>query len=92
MEISIEHLSQLARLSLSDKEMKLFGDQLENILLYVEKLNEPDTRGVEATSHVVLLLNVEREDSLKPCLDREEAMMNAPDRNDRFYRVPKIIE
>lgn len=92
MEISIEHLSRLARVSLSDKEMTLFGDQLENILLYVEKLNELDTSGVEPTSHVILLHNVEREDSPKPCLDREEALMNAPDRSDRFYRVHKIIE
>lgn len=92
MEISIEHLSGLARLSLSDEEMRLFGDQLKSILLYVEKLNELDTGGVEPTSHVTLIRNVDREDSPRPCLDREEALMNAPDRTDKFYRVPKIIE
>ncbi|MEJ2696358.1 MAG: Asp-tRNA(Asn)/Glu-tRNA(Gln) amidotransferase subunit GatC [Candidatus Sulfobium sp.] len=92
MDISIEHLSRLARLSLSDDEMKLFGDQLNGILLYMEKLNELDTTGVEPTSHVILLRNVDREDSPRPSLSRDEALMNAPDRTDRFYRVPKIIE
>lgn len=92
MEISIEHLSRLARLSLSDSEAKLFEDQLSSILGYVEKLNSLDTKGVEPTSHVILMRNVEREDSTRPSLDREEALMNAPDHTDRFYRVPKIIE
>ncbi|MEJ2683751.1 MAG: Asp-tRNA(Asn)/Glu-tRNA(Gln) amidotransferase subunit GatC [Candidatus Sulfobium sp.] len=92
MDISIEHLSRLARLSLPDMEMELFGDQLKSILLYMEKLNGLDTGGVEPTSHVILISNVDREDSHRPSLDREEALMNAPDRTDGFYRVPKIIE
>ena len=92
MEISIEHLSGLARLSLSDEEKNLFKDQLSSILTYMEKLNELDTRSVEPTSHVLLIRNVEREDSHRPSLSREEALMKAPDHTDRFYRVPKIIE
>ncbi len=92
MEISIGHLSGLARLSLSDEETKLFKNQLSSILTYMEKLNELDTRGVEPTSHVILIRNVDREDLHRPSLAREEALMNAPDHTDRFYRVPKIIE
>ncbi len=92
MKISIEHLSGLARLSLSEEEKALYEGQLNSILSYVEKLNELDTSGVEPTSHVISLHNVDREDAPRPSLTREEALMNAPDSTDRFYRVPKIIE
>lgn len=92
MDISIEHLSRLARLSLPDRQKELFGDQLKSILLYMEKLNGLNTEGVEPTSHVILLSNVSRDDSRRPSLDRKEALMNAPDRADGFYRVPKILE
>jgi aspartyl-tRNA(Asn)/glutamyl-tRNA(Gln) amidotransferase subunit C len=92
MNISIEHLSQLARLSLTEEEKSRYGNQLDNILHYVEKLNELDTEGIEPTSHVISISNVMREDTLRPSLDRDDALMNAPDRTDAFYRVPKIIE
>ncbi len=92
MQISIEHLSRLARLSLSEKEKTLYEGQLNSILEYVEKLNELDTSGVEPTSHVIALDNVDRDDVSLPSLEREEALRNAPDRTEKFYRVPKIIE
>ncbi len=92
MKISIEHLSGLARLTLTEEEKSLYEGQLNSILSYVEKLNELDTSGVEPTSHVISLNNVDREDAPQPSLDREDALRNAPDRTDRFYRVPKIIE
>jgi aspartyl-tRNA(Asn)/glutamyl-tRNA(Gln) amidotransferase subunit C len=92
MKISIEHLSRLARLSLSEGERERFGDQLDGILNYMETLNELDTKNIEPTSHVISIYNIMREDVPAPPLDREDALMNAPDRADRFYRVPKIIE
>jgi aspartyl-tRNA(Asn)/glutamyl-tRNA(Gln) amidotransferase subunit C len=90
--ISIEHLAGLARLALSDEEKSVYEGQIENILNYVEKLNELDTSDIEPTSHVISLSNVDREDREKPCLPREEALLNAPDKTEKFYRVPKIIE
>ena len=92
MKISIEHLAQLARLSVSDNEKALFANQIDGILSYMDKLNELDTENVEPTSHVISLSNVVREDLPKDSLEREDALMNAPDKTDRFYRVPKIIE
>jgi len=92
MKISIEHLAQLARLSVSTDEKILFASQIDSILNYMEKLNELDTRDIEPTSHVIQLSNVVREDLPQASLDREDALMNAPDRTDKFYRVPKIIE
>ncbi len=92
MKISIEHLAQLARLSVSDNEKTLFANQIDSILSYMDKLNELYTGNVEPTSHVISLSNVVREDLPKDSLEREDALMNAPDRTDKFYRVPKIIE
>jgi aspartyl-tRNA(Asn)/glutamyl-tRNA(Gln) amidotransferase subunit C len=92
MKISIDHIASLARLSLSEAEKELFGSQLESILSYMDKLNELDTGDIQPTSHVLALVNVTREDSTTRCLDREDALANAPDKTEKFYRVPKIIE
>lgn len=90
--IDVEHIARLARLSLSDEEKELFGSQLNRILDYMEKLSELDTKDVEPTSHVLSLNNVMRDDIIGHSIPREDAIMNAPDRTDKFYRVPKIIE
>lgn len=88
----IEHIASLARLSLSEEEKELFGSQLSSILDYMEKLNELDTKDIEPTSHVLPLSNVMRDDIPSPSIPREDALLNAPDRTNKFYRVPKIIE
>lgn len=92
MKIDVEHVAHLSRLALSEEERERFGAQLASILDYVEKLKELDTSGVEPTSHVIEMSNVMREDALRPPLPRDEALMNAPDGTEEFYRVPKIIE
>ncbi|MEK6653446.1 MAG: Asp-tRNA(Asn)/Glu-tRNA(Gln) amidotransferase subunit GatC [Nitrospirota bacterium] len=92
MKISVEHIAKLARLSVSEEEKELFGPQLNGILSYMEKLNELDTKDVEPTSHVLSLSNVMRDDMPGNSIPREDALMNAPDHTDKFYRVPKIIE
>jgi aspartyl-tRNA(Asn)/glutamyl-tRNA(Gln) amidotransferase subunit C len=88
----IEHIASLARLYLSEREKELFGLQLSSILDYMEKLNELDTVDVEPTSHVLPLSNVMRDDIPQPSIPREDALLNAPDHTDKFFRVPKIIE
>lgn len=88
----IEHIAVLARLSLSEEEKELFGSQLSNILDYMETLNELDTKDIEPTSHVLSLSNVMRDDTPGHSISREDALMNAPDHTEKFYRVPKIIE
>lgn len=92
MKISADHLSRLARLSLSDEEKVSFGNQLDSIINYMDKLNELETKDVEPTSHVISMSNVFRDDSAEPSLPRDEALRNAPDNTGKFYRVPKIIE
>jgi aspartyl-tRNA(Asn)/glutamyl-tRNA(Gln) amidotransferase subunit C len=88
----IEHISLLARLSLSEEEKELFGSQLSSILDYMEKLNELDTKDIEPTSHVLSLCNVTRDDTPRLSLLKEDALMNAPDHTEKFFRVPRIIE
>jgi aspartyl-tRNA(Asn)/glutamyl-tRNA(Gln) amidotransferase subunit C len=88
----VEHVARLARLALTDDELERMREQLNGILSYIEKLNELDTEGVEPTSHAVPMLNVMRDDEPGPCLPRDEALANAPDRAGEFFRVPRIIE
>ncbi|GAB6184099.1 Asp-tRNA(Asn)/Glu-tRNA(Gln) amidotransferase subunit GatC [Thermodesulfovibrio hydrogeniphilus] len=88
----VKHISLLSRLELKEDEIEMYQEQLSRILDYVEKLNEVNTTDVEPTSHVLSLNNVFREDIVKPSISREEALKNAPDATDKFFRVPKIIE
>jgi aspartyl-tRNA(Asn)/glutamyl-tRNA(Gln) amidotransferase subunit C len=88
----VEHVAKLARLELTDQEKEKLTDQLSNILTYVEKLNELDTRGVEPTSHVLDINNVMRDDVAEESLTQEKALANAPEKAAGHYKVPKIIE
>ena len=88
----VEHVAKLARLELSDREKEKLTDQLSNILTYVEKLNELDTKGVEPTSHVLDISNVMRNDEPGESLTQERALANAPEKAAGHYKVPKIIE
>ena len=88
----VEHIADLSRLSLSKEELELFGSQLSDILTHIKKLEELDTSGVEPTSHALVLENVDREDVVRESLSVDEALSNAPDRHEGFYRVPKIID
>lgn len=88
----VEHVAKLARLELTDQEKEKLTDQLSNILTYVEKLNELDTKGVEPTAHVLDINNVMRSDEPGESLTQERALANAPDKAAGHYKVPKIIE
>ena len=91
MEIDVEKTAHLSMLTLTEEEKSLFAEQLSTILNYINKLNELDTTDVEPTSHVVKLKNVFRNDISHSSLTQDEALRNAPDPSDGFYRVPKII-
>jgi len=88
----VQHVARLARLHLTDDELERMREQLDAILAYIDKLRQLDVDGVEPTSHAVPLMDVMRDDALGPCLTQDEALANAPDRADEFFRVPRIIE
>jgi aspartyl-tRNA(Asn)/glutamyl-tRNA(Gln) amidotransferase subunit C len=82
------HVAKLARLRMGDDEVDRMAGELSQILEHVETMNELDLEGVEPTSHVVDLTNVLREDTPRPCLDRETALEQAPDAAEGGFRVP----
>jgi aspartyl-tRNA(Asn)/glutamyl-tRNA(Gln) amidotransferase subunit C len=88
----VEYVAKLARLRLSDEEKSLFTQQLDSILLYIDKLNELDTANIPPTSHVLPLENVMRDDEVKPSYPPEEILAIAPEREDAFFSVPRVIE
>jgi aspartyl-tRNA(Asn)/glutamyl-tRNA(Gln) amidotransferase subunit C len=92
MKMDIEKVAKLARLELSEKEKNTLGNQLEQILTYMEQLNRIDTTGVEPTSHAIPIQNAFREDEAKPSFSREEVLGIAPEEEDGHFKVPRIIE
>ena len=88
----VEHVANLARLALDEIELDQITDQMNQILGYVEKLNELDTEGIIPTAHAVPVENAFREDFVRPSIGHDKALKNAPDATENCFRVPKIIE
>jgi len=87
----VEHIAWLAHIELSDKEKSLFTEQFNEILDYFKKIDEVDTEGVEPTYHVLDLKNVSRTDETTPSLPIEEALRNAPKKEKKFIKAPRIV-
>jgi aspartyl-tRNA(Asn)/glutamyl-tRNA(Gln) amidotransferase subunit C len=90
-ESAVRHVAHLSRLTLSDAEVECFAGQLGAILDYVAQLNELDTQDVPPTAHAVPLANVLRDDRPSEGLSAEQALVNAPDRDGDFFRVPRVL-
>lgn len=88
----VEYVAHLARLTISDQEKDKFTSQLNDILLYIDKLNELDTKGVEPMSHAIAVTNSFRQDEILDSIGTEKSLVNAPDARGEFFRVPKVIE
>lgn len=95
MSITVEdvrYIAELARLAFSTDEEERLVRELNDVLGYVEKLNELDTSAVPPMSHVLDLYNVFRDDRVEERISREEALSRGPDTDEAFFRVPKVIE
>jgi len=88
----VAHVAQLARLHFEDEDLDRFTHQLNDILAYVEQLNELDTSEVAPTTHAMALLNVFREDTARESLPVNRALSNAPQPSKGCFQVPRIIE
>ena len=88
----VEYVAKLARLEVAEQEKEKFTAQLNDILLYIDKLNELDTKGVAPMSHAIAVTNAFREDKVKESLGTQPALANAPDARGEFFRVPKVID
>lgn len=92
MKIDVGHVAKLANLPLKHGEKEKFGKQLSEVLSYIEKLKEVDTKNVETTSQVTGLENVTREDEISPSLSQEEALSNAKSKHNGLFKVKAILE
>ncbi|EDX85326.1 glutamyl-tRNA(Gln) amidotransferase, C subunit [Synechococcus sp. PCC 7335] len=87
----VRKVANLARLELSESEQAQFTDQLNGILEYVQQLDELDTTDVPPTTRAIEVSNITRPDRLEVFAERESILDSAPDREENFFRVPKIL-
>ncbi|MCL5036278.1 MAG: Asp-tRNA(Asn)/Glu-tRNA(Gln) amidotransferase subunit GatC [Chloroflexi bacterium] len=91
-EEQVAGVAHLARLELEPEELAVYTEKLGGILEYVDKLQELDTEGIEATFQVVPMSNVFREDESRPGLSVDEVLQNAPERSGDYFKMPPILE
>ena len=88
----VEYVAHLARLDFDEQQKETFTSQLNDILMYMDKLGEVDTTGVVPETHAISLMNAFREDVVKPSLEPRASLANAPEEKAGCFRVPKVIE
>ena len=88
----VEQVALLSRLELPDGDTARVTEEMNAILDYMEVLNKADTTDIEATAHVLPLRNVMRPDMAAPSLPRNLVLANAPEQEDGYFKVPKILE
>jgi aspartyl-tRNA(Asn)/glutamyl-tRNA(Gln) amidotransferase subunit C len=88
----VAKVALLARLRLAPEELERYTSQLNSIVDYVAQLQELDTTGVEPLAHGIEVRNVFREDVRGPALEREQALQNAPKRNQLGFLVPAVLD
>jgi len=91
-ENQVRHVAKLARLKLTDDQIKQYTSQLADILQYVQKLSSLDTENVEPTAHAVPMRNVFRDDKAVDGIGVENVLANAPQRDGSFFAVPKVLD
>jgi aspartyl-tRNA(Asn)/glutamyl-tRNA(Gln) amidotransferase subunit C len=89
---AVDHVARLARLALSEDERTRMQGELDHILEYAERIQALDLDDVPPTSHALVLENVLRPDEVAPSLTQEQALANAPEKEDGRFKVPRIIE
>ena len=87
----VNKIAHLARLEFKDGEKDAIKKDMQQMIAFIDKLNELDTTGVEPLIHMTDNINSLREDEVKGTITREEALMNAPLHDEQFFKVPKVI-
>jgi aspartyl-tRNA(Asn)/glutamyl-tRNA(Gln) amidotransferase subunit C len=91
-DLDVAYVARLARINLTEDEVKFFQKQLDDVLKYVEKLREVDVSGAEAAAHALPAFNVFRNDAPRDWFTAEEALGNAPRQANGLFVVPKVVE
>jgi aspartyl-tRNA(Asn)/glutamyl-tRNA(Gln) amidotransferase subunit C len=89
---TIRKLAHLSRLEFDEEQEQKMVESLNNIIAWVDKLNEVDTTGIEPLTHLTQEINSFREDVALPPLEHEKGLLNAPKRDKDYFRVPKVVE
>ena len=89
---TVRKVARLARIAEPEEKLETLAKELTGIMTWIEQLGEVDTDGVEPMSHVFPLVNVFREDEVKPSMARELILQNAPKQKDGCFLVPKTVE
>lgn len=87
----VEKVALLARLELSSSQLDALTTQLQQVVEYVEVLNELNTNATEPMAHALDVANVFADDLVRPSLPREQALANAPHQDGQFYLVPAVL-
>ena len=88
----VEKIASLSMLSLDDEKKKMMQQNLDAILEHAERLNKLDTDGIEPTTYILKQQNVEREDIPGKVWNKEDMLKNAPEQEDGFFVVPKVVD
>ena len=88
----VEHIAELAKLKFTASEKEKLQGELNKVLEYIDKLNELDLTNVDPLENINESENVFREDEVKVCLTKEEALKNAPAKTENFFKVPKVLD
>lgn len=88
----IKNIALLSRLEIKEEAMEATEKALSDILTYVEELNQLDIAEVKPMAHAVPLQNVFRHDEIKPSLERQLALQNAPEEENGYFKVPRVIQ
>jgi aspartyl-tRNA(Asn)/glutamyl-tRNA(Gln) amidotransferase subunit C len=88
----VEHIAELARLSLSEDEKALYQEQLSAILEYAERLQALDTSAIPPTATVLPLRSVTRADEPRDSMSREDVLANAPQVEAESFRVQAVLD
>jgi aspartyl-tRNA(Asn)/glutamyl-tRNA(Gln) amidotransferase subunit C len=91
-EATVARIGQLARIAIDDQERALLAGELSHILGWIEQLNELDTEGVPPMTSVTPMRLALREDEVKDGGRQDDILKNAPDRQNGFFVVPKVVE
>jgi aspartyl-tRNA(Asn)/glutamyl-tRNA(Gln) amidotransferase subunit C len=92
IDIDIAHVARLARLELSESDLDLYRSQLGVILEHAARVQALDTDGVEASAHPLDMTNTFRPDEVRPSLDRDEVLAQAPEARDGYFVVPPALD
>ena len=90
-EEQVRHVALLARIALNDEQVARYGEDLNSILGHIDSIQQLDLDGVEPTAHPLEVVNVMREDCVRPGLSREDALLNAPETDGTAFIIPQIV-